>query len=1130
MLLLLLLAIGLITTITLPQVRGLNWDPTGPHQAPTGPSLTYDLKVKFLDSAPTVGTVLKTDSRIRFSDSNFNNIWDTGETIVYDANNNSQYDNGERIIAGILPSSAALKTDPKIRFVDINFNNAWDPGEAVVYDANLNGIYDSSEPVMAARASPFQASETVDAHLKFVDSNANNIWDPGESMVYDSNNNGLYSATIDAHIKFVDLNSNNAWDAAEPVVYDANNNNLYDTGDIVIAGSPASGTTLRTDSRIKFVDTNRDGSWEQGEAVIYDSNSNSIFDSGEPVIASAAPSPQTSLATDGKIKFWDRNGNNLWDAGDSVVYDDFQKGYYNATIDPKVRFLDNNANGHWDVGEPVIYDKDNSGAYYFGDLVIAGTPPNLIDCPCALTNDVHFRFVDTYRDGLWVQGEAVTYETDSNNVYDSGETIVAGSVQPGTLLSEPVVAGSTPPVGTQLKVDSRIKFSDTNANGAWDPGDPVIYDNNNNNLYDTGEPLIVGTNPIVGTLLSEPVIAGPVPVVGATLKADPKAKFIDANANLRWDPGEVAAYDSNGNGKYDLSEPVISGAALTDGIWNPGEPVVYDANNNSSYDTGETLIVGATPTINSSLSTDPLIRFIDSNGNNQWNPGETVVYDSNNNDLYDSGESIVAGTPPAVKLAFAPSVAPDPLGRVWLVWNEKSPGAQNPNVFFRMWNSSNWTSKQQVTNDLNVNNFDFVAPLANQTMIILWSSNRTGHPQLFYRLYASGVTNPYPTTNPIQLTSNSMYDVSPSAVQDRNGRIWVAWARQNSAKTTSDIYYKYYNGTSWSADFSLPKGSSPSLFENSPSLTQTKDGRIWALFSSNDTANANLYYTTTTGTLSSLPPAGIPSGSWTTKTPILGSGDEDDRPSIVQSRDGTIWIFYQKSILSGAEYIYYGSSADNGATWTSPTSFSTGTDDSPSAAQMGDHKLWVFWNRQTATQQLMYIFSDQIAGIHDIGIRGLSSIPSLVESGDRFNITVTATNYGDFQENTVLTLKLNSTILTSINLSLSSGQSQLIFYSYQTVQPAWGRYTLTSSIPILVGENTINQGDNSMSIGPERVSPPGDVNRDGIDNILDVALVAYSFGSRPGSPTWNPVADINRDGVVDILDVAQVAFYYGRGV
>ena len=54
------------------------------------------------------------------------------------------------------------------------------------------------------------------------------------------------------------------------------------------------------------------------------------------------------------------------------------------------------------------------------------------------------------------------------------------------------------------------------------------------------------------------------------------------------------------------------------------------------------------------------------------------------------------------------------------------------------------------------------------------------------------------------------------------------------------------------------------------------------------------------------------------------------------------------------------------------------------------------------------------------------------------------------------------------------------------------------------------------------IAPPlGDVNRDGVVNILDLVLVASSFGQRvqiEGNP-----ADVNEDGIVSIVDLVRVA-------
>ena len=111
-----------------------------------------------------------------------------------------------------------------------------------------------------------------------------------------------------------------------------------------------------------------------------------------------------------------------------------------------------------------------------------------------------------------------------------------------------------------------------------------------------------------------PSLAG-LPAVGLALKTDPLIRYVDANGN---------------------------------NVWNFGESVVYDSNNNGGYNKGEPVIFGATPPTGTKLKTDPLIRYVDANGNNVWNFGESVVYDTNNNGVYDAGEQVIAGATPLV--------------------------------------------------------------------------------------------------------------------------------------------------------------------------------------------------------------------------------------------------------------------------------------------------------------------------------------------------------------------------------------------------------------------------------------------------------------------------------------------------
>lgn len=55
----------------------------------------------------------------------------------------------------------------------------------------------------------------------------------------------------------------------------------------------------------------------------------------------------------------------------------------------------------------------------------------------------------------------------------------------------------------------------------------------------------------------------------------------------------------------------------------------------------------------------------------------------------------------------------------------------------------------------------------------------------------------------------------------------------------------------------------------------------------------------------------------------------------------------------------------------------------------------------------------------------------------------------------------------------------------------------------------------------------GDLNGDGVVNILDIVKVAIKYG-QSGPPGWI-VEDVNRDGYITILDIVTIAIHYGEG-
>jgi hypothetical protein len=105
--------------------------------------------------------------------------------------------------------------------------------------------------------------------------------------------------------------------------------------------------------------------------------------------------------------------------------------------------------------------------------------------------------------------------------------------------------------------------------------------------------------------------------------------------NGRWvfdcgHPGSLPAvvYDANGDGVYGLPAPFFSGDVLIAGLAVPySGPASFE---------------------NAILQADPELKFVDSDGNGVWNPGEPVVVDTNLDAVYDAGDGVAAGTAPAL--------------------------------------------------------------------------------------------------------------------------------------------------------------------------------------------------------------------------------------------------------------------------------------------------------------------------------------------------------------------------------------------------------------------------------------------------------------------------------------------------
>lgn len=89
-------------------------------------------------------------------------------------------------------------------------------------------------------------------------------------------------------------------------------------------------------------------------------------------------------------------------------------------------------------------------------------------------------------------------------------------------------------------------------------------------------------------------------------------------------------------------------------------------------------------------------------------------------------------------------------------------------------------------------------------------------------------------------------------------------------------------------------------------------------------------------------------------------------------------------------------------------------------------------------------------------------------------------------------------------------------------------YTVTTG-GIIFGTSSLSEGA-SGGVTFQTIEPPscfGDVNGDGLVDLLDLSLLLGAYGAELGDPHYNPDADLDLDGDVDVTDLSLILAEYG---
>jgi hypothetical protein len=143
-------------------------------------------------------------------------------------------------------------------------------------------------------------------------------------------------------------------------------------------------------------------------------------------------------------------------------------------------------------------------------------------------------------------------------------------------------------------------------------------------------------------------------------------------------------------------------------------------------------------------------------------------------------------------------------------------------------------------------------------------------------------------------------------------------------------------------------------------------------------------------------------------------------------------------------------------------------------------------------------------------------------------MNVTVTNEGNSVSETFnVTIKFgNTSIETEPVIDLMPGENRTVRFSCDIDGISKGIYNISAYAWPVVGET--NTADNTLTDGLVSVFTPGDVDRNGIVNVLDAIDLSNSFGKSTGQTGFIPNADFDDNGIINILDAITLANNFGK--
>ena len=199
----------------------------------------------------------------------------------------------------------------------------------------------------------------------------------------------------------------------------------------------------------------------------------------------------------------------------------------------------------------------------------------------------------------------------------------------------------------------------------------------------------------------------------------------------------------------------------------------------------------------------------------------------------------------------------------------------------------------------------------------------------------------------------------------------------------------------------------------------------------------------------------------------------------------------------------------------------------------GSHNLVVYARDiagNTGASSIVY-FSFML--MHDVAVVNVSTSKTgclpfeIVGQGFNLAVFVKVKNEGSYTEIFNVTAYSESSLFGQMEVTLTSGQSEIVTFTWDTTGFAKGNYTVSGvALPV---PDEYNASDNERyAVGDVFVTIPGDLDGDKDVDIFDIVRIATAYSTTIGEPAYQPNSDVDDNGIINIFDVVIAATRYGQ--